>query len=165
MKFVVFNIVVAAALVYLVANRDSGLDISLPGLGEVKAAADRVLEPKPAPAPQAENPFSVVPEADHAAALDVTPEKPLFDAPVIDREDLPSATSQVAAADKSAAEAPQPLAPDVARRRAEVLGEPSATPATPTVPEPAVEPVADRRRQLLDLAEEMEYLAADLSVQ
>ena len=39
MKFIVFNIVVAAALIYLVANKDNGVDIALPNLNAVTAAA------------------------------------------------------------------------------------------------------------------------------
>jgi hypothetical protein len=174
MKFIVFNIVVAVALVYLVANKDNGLDVSLPKLGDVTAAAEQVLgrasaavpqTRTEAPAPQAENPFSVMPETDSAAAAPkISPEAPLFDAPVIDKEDLSPPPVEVAAAEVPAAkvpsaEAPQPLDPAVAQRRAEVLGETAATPSAP------VQLITDRRRRLLDLAEEMEYLAAEFSVQ
>lgn len=165
MKFIVFNIVVAAALVYLVANKDTGFDVSLPKFGGVTAAAEQVLDPKPVPASESENPFSIMPETDSAVAVPkVAPEEPLFDAPVIDREDMPTPSTEMAAAEAPvvrapAAAAPRPLDPAVAQRRAEVLGERTVAPSAP------VQLITDRRRQLLDLAEEMEYLAAEFSVQ
>ena len=44
MKFIVFNIVVAVALIYLVDNKDNGVDVSLPKFGDVTAAAGQVLD-------------------------------------------------------------------------------------------------------------------------
>jgi hypothetical protein len=167
MKFIVFNIVVAIALIYLVANKDNGADVALPKLGDVKAAADQVLDRAPAkpqqaetvtPSPKSANPFSIVNQTEIAAAT------PVVDAPVIDASDLvpPYLGTQVAAApviDDADLETPQRLDTALAQRRAEVLGE---------GPVSSLEPVrasTDRRRQLLDLAEEMEYLAAEFSVQ
>ncbi len=177
MKFIVFNIVVAVALIYLVSNKDNGVNVPLPKLGDVTAAAGQVLERASAEpeqsetdtsAPKPANPFSIISETEIAAAT------PLVDAPVIDASDLvpPYLGTQVAdapvidAADLApprvetpVATPPLPLDTAVARRRAEVLGEgPVAS------PEP-LRASTDRRRQLLDLAEEMEYLAAEFSVQ
>ena len=157
MKFIVFNIVVAVALIYLVANKDIGFDVSVPKLAKVTAAADQILDRTPAEAtqtraaaaaPKPANPFSLVSLSEVVAA----PPAPFVDAPVIDDADL-----AISNAGTLAAVTPTPRDPAVARRRAEVLG---AGPGTP----PDLRPVADRRRQLLDLAEEMEYLAAEFSV-
>ncbi len=177
MKFIVFNIVVAVALIYLVANKDNGIDIALPKLDGVTAAAEQVLERAPAaepqsdriaPAPKPKNPFSIIDGSETAAA------PPIVDAPVIDAADLvpPYLGTQVAdapvidAADLAPRKVAAPIATStapldaaVARRRAEVLGEGPVVSATP------VQAATDRRRQLLDLAEEMEYLAAEFSVQ
>jgi hypothetical protein len=169
MKFIVFNIVVAVALIYLVANKDNGVDVSLPKFGDVTAAAGQVLDRTPAaepqspavpPAPKPANPFSIINETKIAAAAPA----PFVDAPVIDASDLvpPYLGTQVAAApviDAADLKPPQPLETAVARRRAEILGEGPATSPKP------VRPATERRRQLLDLAEEMEYLAAKFSVQ
>ena len=200
MRFLVFNIVVAGALIYLVANNDDG-KIDLPSLDDISWQAEQALDrvsaevPRlksdaPAPAEKPENPFSVVPQSDTAASPPPA-EEPLFDAPVIDKEDLPPPAAEPAptplpepvrrvarlpVADAAPAPAaapleqvartplaeapppPPPLAADVAQRRAEVLGEAPLTSLAP------VQPDADRRRQLLDLAEEMEFLAAEFAV-
>lgn len=167
MKFIVFNVVVAVALVYLVANRDNGFEVSLPNLDDVSAAAEKTLD-------------RVVPSA---------PEEPaIVDAPIIMTADLATRFSDlepkiVAAPPLPAVEAPLPAIPEikvpvreahnvivppptgstvdlaVAQRRAEVFGEGSVT-----APE-SIQPPADRRRQLLNLAEEMEFLAAEFAVQ
>ncbi len=179
MKFIVFNIVVAVALIYLVANKDNGIDIALPKLGDVTAAAEQVLERAPAaepqadpvpPAAQAKNPFSIIDDSESEIAAAA----PVVDAPVIDAADLvpPYLGTQVAdapvidAADLAPRKVAAPIATStapldaaVARRRAEVLGEGPVVSAAP------VQAATDRRRQLLDLAEEMEYLAAEFSVQ
>ena len=98
----------------------------------------------------------------------------MVDAPVIDASDLvpPYLGTQIAAAPviddadlvprkvaATGAAPPQPLDTAVARRRAEVLGDGPVTSLQP------VQSSTERRRQLLDLAEEMEYLAAEFSVQ
>ncbi len=164
MKFIVFNIVVAGALIYLVTMKDTGVDVSIPKLDEVTAAAEQVFDRRPAAeeqtqtvasVPKSENPFSLEYGGDAAAAPPAPrADQSIVDAPVIDTADL--APQPMLA---PVVEAPKPLEPAVARRRAEVLGE---TPAAP--PEP-VRRAGDRRQQLLDLAEEMEYLAAEFSVQ
>lgn len=161
MKFIVFNVVVAAALVFLVANKDGAIDMSLPKLGDVTAAAetafDRVVPPvKQAPvivdAP-------VIADADLMTRL-VVPEPPeavtpppLPPVPVVE---VPLREAHVVTVPPLKS---TPLDLTVAQRRAEVLGEVSV--ASPEL----LQKTADRRRQLLDLAEEMEYLAAEFSVQ
>ena len=177
MKFIVFNIVVAAALIYLVANQDDTVNVTLPKVSDITAAAGQVFDRTSAaetptqtvtPALQPANPFSIVGDREVAAI------SPVVDAPVIDASDLvpPYLGTQIAAAPviddadlvprkvaATGAAPPQPLDTAVARRRAEVLGDGPVTSLQP------VQSSTERRRQLLDLAEEMEYLAAEFSVQ
>jgi hypothetical protein len=146
MKFIIFNIVVAVALIYLVANKDSGFDVSLPKFGDVTAAAGQALDRAPAQFEKFRN----------------TVEAPTISDADLTESELPAVPTPVAA--RPATKVPVPKAepavePAVARRRAEVLEVRPATPATP------VRLATNRRRQLLDLAEEMEYLAAEFSVQ
>lgn len=159
MKFIVFNIVVAVALVFLVANRDNGLDVSLPQLGtkldEMTAAAETAFERA---APLAQQALATV-DAPTIADADLIASEPEAKVAVA----VPAPVVEVATRETHVITAPQPLdtAPNsaVARRRAEVLGGGSVTAFVP------VRSAANRRRQLLDLAEEMEYLAAEFSVQ
>ena len=44
MKFIVFNIVVAAALIYLVANQDDTVNVTLPKVSDITAAAGQVFD-------------------------------------------------------------------------------------------------------------------------
>lgn len=150
MKFIVFNIVVAVALIYLVANKDSGFDVSLPKFGDVTAAAGEALDRAPA----AFEKFRNTVEAPTISNADLTESK------------IPEVPTQVA--ERPVTHVPVPeaepaaepaVAPIVALRRAEVLGELAVAPTAP------VRLATNRRRQLLDLAEEMEYLAAEFSVQ
>lgn len=150
MKFIVFNIVVAVALIYLVSNKDSGFDVSLPKLGDITAAAEQALDR----APSAFEKFRNTVEAPTISNADLSESKPpATPTPVAER---PVTQVPVPEAPKSVEPAVEPA---VARRRAEVLEEKSTTPSAP------VQLVTNRRRQLLDLAEEMEYLAAEFSVQ
>lgn len=150
MKFIVFNIVVAVALIYLVSNKDSGFDVSLPKFGDVTAAAEQALDR----APSAFEKFRNTVEAPTISNADLSEGKPpATPTPVAER---PVTQVPVPEAPKSIERAVEPA---VARRRAEVLEEKSTTPSAP------VRLVTNRRRQLLDLAEEMEYLAAEFSVQ
>lgn len=150
MKFIVFNIVVAVALIYLVSNRDSGLDISLPKLNSVTAAAEQTLDRTPSPFEKFRNTVEAPTISNADLAEGKIPEVPT---PVAER---PVTKVPVPEATKSAELVVEPA---VAQRRAEVLGETAVTPSAP------VQLITDRRRQLLDLAEEMEYLAAEFSVQ
>jgi len=167
MKFIVFNIVVAGALIYLFANNDNGADVSLPKLDDVTAAAEQLLDRTRAkirqtqtdlPGQNSANPDSVVPKSEFAAAPPPVAEEPLLDAPVIDEAELAPPASEARVAEAPEADTRQPLEPAVARRRAEVLGEAPGTSFKP------VQPTAGRRQQLLDLAEEMEFLAAEFSI-
>jgi hypothetical protein len=149
MKFIVFNIVVAVALVYLVSNKDSGFDVSLPKLGDVTAAAGQALDRAPA----AFEKFRNTVEAPTISDADLIERQPLdVPIPVAER---PLTTVPVPAVSKPVEPVVEPA---VAQRRAEVLGHGPVTPAAP------VRLATNRRRQLLDLAEEMEYLAAEFSV-
>ena len=171
MKFIVFNIVVAVALVYLVANKDNGFDVSLPNLdsklGDVTAAAEQAFD-RAAPLGQQALASIDAPTIADADLIDSAPEPelkvaaaapaPVFEPPLPAPHVIEVATRQthVIKAPKPRDRAPSS---EVARRRAEVLGEGPVTAPGP------VRSAADRRRQLLDLAEEMEYLAAEFSVQ
>lgn len=150
MKFIIFNIVVAVALIYLVANKDSGFGVSLPKFGDVTAAAGEALDRAPA----AFEKFRNTVEAPSIDSADLSASKlPATPTPVAER---PVTHVPVPEAEPAAEPA---VAPIVALRRAEVLAEKSAAPSVP------VRLATNRRRQLLDLAEEMEYLAAEFSVQ
>ncbi len=150
MKFIIFNIVVAVALIYLVANKDSGFDVSLPKFGDVTAAAGEALDRAPAAFEKFRNTVEAptISNADLAASKLAAEPTPVAERPV----------TQVPVPEPEPAVEPA-VAPDVALRRAEVLEDGPATPAAP------VRLATNRRRQLLDLAEEMEYLAAEFSVQ
>jgi hypothetical protein len=171
MKFIVFNVVVAVALVYLVANRDNDFDVSLPNLDDVSAAAektlDRVVPSAPEKTPIVDAPIIVtadlatrfsVPEPE-VPEVEVTPPLPVVEAPPLPA--IPEIKVPVRQAHNVIVPPPtgSTVDPAVAQRRAEVLGE-----GTVTAPD-SVQPTADRRRQLLDLAEEMEFLAAEFAVQ
>lgn len=149
MKFIVFNIVVAVALVYLVSNKDNGFDVSLPTFGDATASAEQVLDRVPSPFEKFQNTV----EAPTISDADLIESKiPAVPTPVAER---PVTKVPVPKAPKSV----EPVVdPAVAQRRAEVLGEKAIAPSAP------VQLITDRRRQLLDLAEEMEYLAAEFSV-
>jgi len=156
MKFIVFNVVVAVALIYLVSNKDSGFDVSLPKFGDVTAAAGQALDRAPSPFEK----FSNTVEAPTISDADLIESKP----PAVKF----AAVEPTPVAERPVTKVPVPEAlqpaepvvePAVARRRAEVL---EGRPATPSAP---VRLATNRRRQLLDLAEEMEYLAAEFSVQ
>jgi len=160
MKFIIFNIVVAAALIYLVSNKDSGFDVSLPKFGDLTAAAAQALDRAPSPFEKFQNTV----EAPTIADADLVASKPppakiaaVAPTPVAERPVTQVPVPEALQPAESAAELA--VEPAVARRRAEVLGERSTTP-----PEP-VRLATDRRQQLLDLAEEMEYLSAEYSVQ
>jgi hypothetical protein len=170
MKFIVFNVVVAVALVYLVANRDNGFEVSLPNLDDVSAAAektlDQVIPSAPEKTPIVDAP--IIMTADLATRfsapepevpeVEVTPPVPVVEAPL---PAIPEIKVPVREAHNVIVPPPTRSTVDlaVAQRRAEVLGEGSVT-----APD-SVQPTADRRRQLLDLAEEMEFLAAEFAVQ
>ncbi len=152
MKFIVFNIVVAVALIYLVSNKDSGFDVSLPKYGDVAAAAEKVLDPKPSQFEEFRN-TAEAPTIDNADLIESKPPAAQVAAVV------PTPVAERPVTQVPVPKAPVSIDPAVARRRAEVLGERPATLAAP------VRLATNRRRQLLDLAEEMEYLAAEFSVQ
>ncbi|NNE84841.1 MAG: hypothetical protein HKN28_12820 [Alphaproteobacteria bacterium] len=167
MKFIVFNVVVAVALVYLVANRDNGFDVSLPSLDDVSAAAEKTLDKVVPSAPEepAIVDAPIIVTADLATRFStpepevkVTPPVPVVEAPL---PAIPEIKVPVREAHNVVVPPPEGATVDlaVAQRRAEVLGEGSVTAAD------SVQPTADRRRQLLDLAEEMEFLAAEFATQ
>lgn len=165
MKFLIFNLAVAAALVFLF-TADRGDVQKVAGqvhdaAADVKAYAKRTLDkgqnvldkgtvaakPPPIPAQQ--------------TAPVVTPEKPP-PAPTI-----PSTrqATQIADSSSMARGAPNPaLPPDVVKRREEVLN--GLPPAAPPAARPVLKegtklmPSVDRRKELLSLAEEMELLYA-----
>lgn len=161
MKFIVFNVVVAVALIYLVANKGSGLDVSLPKFDDVTAAAEKTLDRVVSPV----EPTPIIVDAPTIAAADLTTRlvvpkprvtvtpPPLPPVPVVE---VPVRQAHVVTVPPPSS---TPLDLTVAQRRAEVLGEASVT--SPELPQKT----PDRRRQLLDLAEEMEFLAAEFAVQ
>ncbi len=168
MKFLVFNLVVAAALIYLVADQDNGLDVSLPSIGDVTAAAEKTLDRVTPPAPpvpaQVDAPVIADEDLQTRMALAKPQPKPeVAEAPPVPPADAPLAPTpvvEVATREAHVITAPPPDGdPAIARRRAEVLGE------GPVGDLDLAQPTTDRRRQLLDLAEEMEFLAAEFAVQ
>lgn len=180
MKFLIFNLAVAAALVFLF-TADRGDVQKMAGqvhdaATDIKDYAERTLnkgakiaspgpvatpEPARAPAPKlaAEKPAPVhVPVRSPARSPVQTNEKPR----PIPTTPVPRQASRVAEAIPPAP--PISLKPDVAQRRQEVLdGVPPIAPAngTPKLQDGTkLMTAADRRKELLSLAEEMELLYA-----
>lgn len=171
MKFLVFNLAVAAALVFLfTADRGDMQKMAAQvhdAAADVKAYArqtldksEKILEPGPAKEPVAVKPEP--PAAPVKSAPEQAKETPLAPVP-------PAATPQQPGPPAKTARAipARPLTPDVAKRRQEVLdGVPPAAPtvsrsATPRLKEGATLMTAgERRKELLTLAEEMELLYA-----
>lgn len=175
MKFLVFNVVVAAALIYLVADKDSDFRAALPTLdgisGTVEQAAER-LAPQANPEPAAVDAPTIAdadlvdaaaedaPNREPASAPQVVENLPPLVPPVIE---VPVRQVHTVTPPPAAQPAAEPAAipavePAVVQRRAEVLG------TAPAGTGEALSQPAERRRQLLDLAEEMEYLAAEFAV-
>jgi hypothetical protein len=184
MKFLIFNLAVAAALVFLFAadrgevQRVAGQvrdavggvkDYARKALDDGKAALGGTVVPEP---PEAAAPLPVEAPADaRAEARPVAPQPPEAaprgrSAPP--RPPAPPRTAvAVAPPGDAIPPAPPGLDPAVAQRRKEVLeGIVSADPAPASSPAPALREgtrlmsAADRRKELLSLAEEMELLYA-----
>lgn len=174
MKFLVFNLAVAAALVFLF-TADRGDVQKMAGqvhdaAADVKAYAKRtlnkgekMLEPVPAASSTTTEPER---QAAPAKPAPVHPPKQTNETPpTVSPSPVPRQARRIAEA-APAASIPS-LKPDVAKRRQEVLdGLPPAAPATTKGASPKLQEgarlmtAADRRKELLSLAEEMELLYA-----
>ena len=174
MKFLVFNLAVAAALVFLF-TADRGDVQKMAGqvhdaAADVKAYAKRalnkgekMLEPAPAAPPGKAEPTG---QAAPARPAPVHPPKQTNEAPpTVSPSPVPRQARRVVEAAPAAPTTS--LKPDVAKRRREVLhGIPPAAPGTTIGAAPKLREgakfmtTADRRKELLSLAEEMELLYA-----
>lgn len=144
MKFLMFNVVVAVALVYLFtadrAEMRSAADRAFDTAGEIKQMAQKAVGEGRAILDRETVP-PVVPRADPAP--EVKSMQPV--------EPPPPPPPPVRTATRPVAE--KPLAPEIAARRAEILG--------PVLKEGERFMSADqRRKELFSLAEEMELLYA-----
>lgn len=161
MKFLIFNIVVAAALVFLFAGDKGDLTaiagkteklvsdikskaveaVAPPRSEELPATPASTPLPKPAVAPAAaDTPTPKLPEAKAAPLPAKAAAKPLPTTNIADRTPKP------------------PLSPDVAKRRAVVLDD-SATVVSEGTAEKFM-PADIRKRELMLLSEEMELFSA-----
>lgn len=182
MKFIVFNLVVVLALVFLILGKDGATD-SLSRLGFAEAEVMPEMTPAPdvpqpvtlaraAPAadeqPVAE-PVGVTSAAAEAARPDPVREKVVELDTVASVSPAPvpaSPDTLVEVAETNESPAALSLAtdvpPDVAQRRAEVLGDRAPQVLRPAVSRPIDrEAMANRRLQLQELAEQMELMAAE----
>lgn len=204
MKFILFNLVVTGALVFLIADK-GGTTVEIPTLDDISARVEAAFDGAPALrdtaqstdmsirnttapveaalgddlAPPSENIAPLpVPTAAPAATPDVAPTLAPAAAPraePVRAEPAPEPVGPVelASAIDAPAVAPVPpappgLSPDVAKRRAEVLGgAPAPVRSQPrpilNVSEGERAAMAERRARLQDLAEEMEIMAAEAS--
>ena len=179
MKYLLFNVAVAAALVFLF-TADRGEVQKIAGrvhdaAGDMKDYANKALntgqtlldrdavkaEPKPAPAPAAAPSKPITPPM---APARVTPPAPSSTPPLPRKlaKNLPAIPETGA---QITTRAPVNLNPDVARRRQEVLdgidAASVADAAFPVLKEGTrLMTASERRKELLSLAEEMELLYA-----
>jgi hypothetical protein len=158
MKFLMFNLVVAGALVYLfTADR-----------ADVHAAADRVYETADgikSAARDAVGKGRELLQGDQAAESRPAPSPKPIQKPAPEASPVAPTVKQVAQSN-----IPRPVPPEVARRRDEVMGTALAAPVAraapgqPNIPElkqgeKFMSP-AQRQKELFSLAEEMELLYA-----
>ncbi len=146
MKFLMFNVVVAVALIYLFtadrAEMRSVADRAFDTAGEIKQMARKAVGKGRAMLDR-ETALPVVPRPDPAPEVKFT--QPVEPPPPPAPPAWPAPPAQIVAE--------QPLAPEVAIRRAEILD--------PVLKQGARFMSADqRRRELFSLAEEMELLYA-----
>ena len=169
MKFLLFNIVVAGALVFLFAG-DRDLPRSFADRARTEAAAISAKAADmigiSAPEKAAASPTPAPPAAPAAKAPSPAPKRePAATPPALKQAPKPEPVRTVAAAEPDALPDALPgVPPEVAKRRAEVLGAapvPDASAARTPDGEPArfMSP-EDRRRDLLRLSEEMEIFSA-----
>lgn len=166
MKFLAFNIAVAAALVFLFTANRGEVELAAGRLhdaaGEAKAIAERAVDRGRALLDENAN---SVPQARSAVVAPVkppsTPSSP--PPPVAEPEYHPAPIPEPPVTTATtAAPPPKPaLSPEVARRRAEVLGgADSAAPAPAPRPGKQLMTAEQRHRELMLLSEEMELLYA-----
>ncbi len=178
MKFILFNLVVTGALVFLVLDKEGAsveMPVNLPGPAELAERVEGLFDDetdKSEPAPVFTNTAPVeavlgddlAPKAKSSTPAEVVVEEILPLAPV---EEAPEPAKAPAKPPVLVAEvAPPPgLAPDVAKRRAEVLGvpKPAVRPAT-SLSAGARESLTERRLKLESLAEEMELMSAGAAI-
>lgn len=195
MRFLMFNAVVALALLYLFTGGDRPQDKAAAAMGSLKTIASRAVDdvrekldkphtpvmvakaPAPAPRPKPERKPAPIAEAAPPAApaqpvQQIQPEKQATVLPKPAPEPMPDVppvpVGKVTVAKVAAPESPSP-APEVAKRRAEVLAE--STPPTDDETR-AVEIGAgplmtpeERRKALLRLSEDMELFSVGVSGQ
>jgi len=179
MKFLAFNLAVGLALIFLFTT-DKGdvhkaVDRAHELAGDMKKMAKEAIGAKTvqtnAPAKMTERKSSTVvqtPETKTAPKIK-TPSKTVSIAPVLPKKQIVSAPPAPPAvappsalpSPKKAGGAPSNLAPEVAKRRAAILNNSPTADPTPVLKKgDKLMSSADRRRELLSLAEEMELLYA-----
>ena len=156
MKFLFFNAVVAVALVYLF----TGGDWSVQTLKEIVSSEPKQSGPVQAPVKETQktSPSSIpAPARPPVVASVIAPDVSQIVASV-----APPVVSQASA---SASLPAIPLSRAIIKRRAEVLLSPSLSGERPPAPLATLSPAADRRRALLQIAEEMELFSVEAALQ
>ena len=158
MKFLLFNVVVAGALVFLFAGDRADVGASVAALSD--KAAEAVAETRSVPAGRAPEPEAVAPPAKTRVPV-VQPAAKAPEAPEAPALPEPAPRRVASAAPPKAPDLP----PDVAERREKVLGDllQDGTGAETVVevdPKKFMSP-EQRRRDLILLSEEMELFSAD----
>ncbi len=158
MKFLLFNLVVAAALVFLFSGDRADVGATVAALSE--EAAGSVSETRPAPVERAPEPETVAPPPKTNASM----ETPAAKAPPV-QEKAPAVPETAPGRVASALPPKAPvLPPDVAERREKVLGDllPDGKGEEKIIevdPKKFMSP-EQRRRDLILLSEEMELFSA-----
>jgi hypothetical protein len=180
MKFLVFNIVVAAALVFLMTADRGQVELAAGRAheiaGDIRDFAERAVDqgrrlltrgaPEPGPDVRSETIASQAPERVAAAPEPVAPKeaaaKPPPPPPEPKRLAEAAPPSPPAIVREATPPAPERTARDAAveRRRSEVLAGVPDRSASPIAEGATLMAPAERRRELLSLAEEMELLYA-----
>lgn len=179
MKFILFNLVVTGALVFLIMDK-GGTTIEIPTVAEVQGKVEAVLDraaPRADPTPQSKAsirnttaPVEAVLGDDLAPAANKAVQQPPSPPAAVSEpehvREIEVASAFEAPAVSPLPPAPPELSPEVAKRRAEVLGAdriPARRDVRPVLHVSKDERVAltERRLKLQDLAEEMEIMAAE----
>jgi len=150
MKFLVFNLIVGAALVYLFSGAKGDLENlkekAFLSIETLNAKAEKIV---PQPQEQTKTSPAIEPEPQAIVQAQVQPQ-PQFAPPLPDPVEIPVL--------KIPEMSPLTIEPEVAKRQKEVL----EVPALSFSVEPKNDYMSpkDRRRALMQLAEDMEYFSA-----
>ena len=161
MKFLIFNIVVAAALVFLFAG-DKGDLTAIAGeterlVADIKSKAVEAIDAKSPEPPPVKQPAVSPPKPAVEPAATEAP-VPTSPAPAAKSAPVKPAGHPLPAVDVADRSPTPPLPPDVAKRRAEVLNAGDAVVSEGTVEK--FMPADIRKRELMLLSEEMELFSA-----